>query len=72
MTITIEYTNYPEIISLVTIDTSATEDFIVSLVDANNIKIQANNDTDTVDNTMTKEELLDYIKVLQMMANLMT
>lgn len=74
MTITIEYTNYPDIISIITIDTSAEQNFVISLADANTIDIQAN-DSDTVNtvtNSMSKEELLDMIKVLQQMINQMT
>ncbi|KFZ25934.1 MAG: hypothetical protein KQ78_01890 [Candidatus Izimaplasma bacterium HR2] len=73
MTITIEYTNYPDIISIITIDTSIEQNFVISLTDANTIDIQANDSgtTDTVTNSMSKEELLDMIKVLQQMINQM-
>lgn len=74
MTITILYTSYPGMISTVTLATSAEQDFIISLADANTIDIEANDSgtADTVTNSMTKDELLDYINVLQKMADQMS
>jgi len=74
MTITIVYTNYPDIISLITLTTAVDKEFVLSLPDANNITITANDSTtgDTVAQTLDKDDLLDMIQTLQYMADSIT
>ena len=74
MTISIVYSDYPGVLVSATVATSTDEEFVITLSDAGTISIVANDDAtgDTVENSMSKEDLLDVIGILQQFVSQMT